>query len=533
MRNGRLFRSIRAAAAALVMATCGAALVADVAFAQSRSRDRDKDKPDPQRVFDPDRGEKLMEIQTILGEEQYTTALAELTKLVNDTKKITPYELGVILMIRGNVKYNLDDTDGAIADWRRALNEGLLNESERLNLQYNIGQMTLFQGKYREAIQILEQWIADGGQVTDKVYLNLVAAYAELGDYRGALRHALNAYNIANPREKKHYDMLNFLYAELDMPKERAAILQEMVALFPEDKKIWLSIASLYAQGGEEQKAFEINKIMYINGMLTEEKEIMRVVDYYSYLEVPYRGAKIMEREMNRGRVAKTRDNYEKLARFYRQAREFDLAVPPLNAAASMSGDGALFEVLGQAHYAEGEYDKAERALRSALQKGGLKEPGNAWVLIGNSLYDSGHPREAIEAFKRGTRFGYAEETAENWIAFIKGELTVQHRQEEFKKKVRREEIRLACERRASVVAQGFDVTEEEFKTETEEVAEPEVPEVLKGIDCSQILADPAVYPEELRPLPDPTFEDETEETTTAEAGATEPTETDETAPGR
>lgn len=526
------FSSFRSVMAALVLAGCTAAIVSEAAFAQrSDRRDRDKEANNKNRVFSADTGEKLLAVQELLVAEQMGSALTQLNTIVSNSKKLSPYELGVILLMRGNVKWQLDDSDGALSDWRRALTDGDLNDKERLSTQYNIGQITLVKGNYREAIQILEQWIADGGQVTDKVYLNLVAAYAELGDYRGALRHALSAYQIANPRERKHFDMLNFLYMELNMPRERAQILQEMVALFPEDEKIWLSIAALYAEGGEEQKAFEINKIMYINGMLTEEKEIMRVVDYYSFLEVPYRGARILEREMNRGRVAKTRDNYEKLARFYRQAQEFDLAVPPLNAAASMSNDGQLYEVLGQALYAEGEFDKAERSLRSALNKGGLKEPGNAWVLIGNSLYDSDRPREAIDAFRRGSRYGYSEETANNWIKFVEGELLIQHRQEEFKKKVRREEIRLACERRFGLIGSGGlqSLTTREADIVTE-VEEENVPEVLVGIDCDQILAKPAVYPEELRPLPDPTFEQEVEETVAAEG---ETTESDETSPGR
>ncbi len=504
-----VWRTTAEATRAVVMALAlmGAGLsVAVLAPAEAWAQNRDEEEEDDgDRVFSPDIGEIVQKALDAFNEERLDEAKTFLDRALAK-RGINPYELGVVYQIRGNVLYQQEDVPGAIRDWETAMRDGNLNTKERLDLMFNIGQLYLVQGNYPVAIDRLEGWIAAGGDATDKVHLNLVAAYAEQGDYLDSLRHALLAYDKANPRERKHYDMLNFLYTELDRPRDRARILREMVVLFPTDESIWLSIAALYAQNGETRKAFEINKIMYLNGMLDEEKEIMRIVDYYSFYEVPYNGARILEREMNRGRVARNFDNYEKLARLYRQAREFGRAVDPLREAARRSADGILFRQLGEAFYSEGQLEEAEEALRQALDQGGLEKPGDVWNLIGATLYERDDVlgryearEQALEAYSEAAEYADARATAEGWITFINKEVETFRAREEFAAQVQRDEIRVACERftRDTLIAGGFDDASD---TEGDTADRPLVPERVAddprfdGIDCWELVKNPERY---------------------------------------
>jgi tetratricopeptide (TPR) repeat protein len=422
--------------------------VAADASAQRSGNRNDDDEGSSNRAFSADIGEIVVAAneKLILEPPDYRGALVDLDRALN-SRGISPYELGVVLYMRGGVKYQLEDTPGALADWNRALNEGDLNPTEELSIMYNVGQLYLSEGNYREAVRRLEEWIRLGGVANDGVHLNLVAAYVELDDYRTALSHARQAYEKASPRAKRHYDTLDFLYGELDMPAERAAILSEAVAILPQERRYWLAIAQLHAAAGREQRSFEINKIMYLNGMLTTESEIMRVVDYYSYYEVPYRGARILEREMNAGRVERTQRNYEKLARLYRQSNEFDRAIPALEAAARMAPDGELFQTLGEAYYAEARLGEAVSALTQAINKGGLDKTGDVWVVIGNARYENGDREGAIEAFEQGERYPSARETARDWRQFVEGEIAAARNRAQFEVDVAKEELRVSCER--------------------------------------------------------------------------------------
>jgi tetratricopeptide (TPR) repeat protein/Zn-dependent protease with chaperone function len=173
------------------------------------------------RTFRPDVGEAVVGANRMLTVElkDFEGALAELNRAL--AMNPTPYELGVILYMRGGVKYQLDDVAGALADWERALAEGSLNPTERLSITYNIAQLHLSRDEFREAADAMEEWIRQGGAPNEGVRLNMVAAYVELGDLQSALRHAREAFALADPPERRHYNTLDFIYGELGMTDER------------------------------------------------------------------------------------------------------------------------------------------------------------------------------------------------------------------------------------------------------------------------------------------------------------------------
>lgn len=501
----------------------GFALVAVAPAEGQRNRrgddERSAEERAEDRVFSQRVGEVMLRAQEALTAEDFPTALRELNRAYELDP--SPYEAGVILQIRGQTKFFLDDVNGAISDWQIALRDGDLTEEESANLEFNIGQLYLAEGQYQSALNILIPWIDRYPErVTAQALLNIVAAYASLEppDYRAALPYGRRAYELANPRERVHYDTLNFLFAENGLTEERAALLQEMVQLFPTDKTIWNSIAALYAQGATEAEqrgddreferllgqAFEVRKIMYLNGMLTSESEIQFVVDYYSFFDVPIRGAEILAQEMARGRIEQTQRNFEKLARLYRQAREWDSAIDPQTRAAELSGDGILFRQLGEALYARsepGDLARAEEAFQRALQAGGLDDPGEVWVLIANTRYEREDRDGAVRAFREAlntARRASTRRSAQGWLDFIDGEIEAQRRREEFERKVRADEIRVACERRA----RGTQI----------------IDTALEGVDCDQVLRDAGVDLSELGIIAD----DEPEAEAPAEDAAAE-----------
>lgn len=179
------------------------------------------------RVFSPEVGELVVRAQEKLSASPPDNdgAREDLSRAL--AMPLTPYELGVVLYMRGGVKYRLGDVDGAIADWTRALAEGDLGPQEQLSVLYNVGQLHLSEGRYAQAVAIFEQWIAMGGEPNDGVYLNMTAAQLELGDLAGALKSALKAYELASPRQRRHYDMLDHLYGVLGMTEQQRALLSE------------------------------------------------------------------------------------------------------------------------------------------------------------------------------------------------------------------------------------------------------------------------------------------------------------------
>jgi tetratricopeptide (TPR) repeat protein len=151
-----------------------------------------------------------------------------------------------------------------------------------------------------------------------------------------------------------------------------------VVAHNPTERKYWDAIAGNYFASNEERRAFEVQKAMYLAGMLKTEDELMRIVNFYNRFNVPYQGAKILEKEMNAGRMCPaTSTTLSYLANLYQVAREHEKAIPVIQAAAEAGGGGAMYERLGRSYADLQEWENAEDALQKALSLGGVKDAGH------------------------------------------------------------------------------------------------------------------------------------------------------------
>ncbi len=418
-------------------------IVAAVAVPAEAQRKRDKEEKVEGRAMSSKVGEKLIQAQEFMQSEppQYAQVVAVLDSVLAD-EGLSPFEKAISHQLRGSARYNTNNTRGAIADWEAAIATGAFTPDEVASLTLNIGQLWIAENQYAKGATILESWLKAGGKGSEPIHMMIAVAWAQEEKFRRALPHAEAGFRMANPKMKKHFDLLNFIYNTLKMYGKQASLLEQQVSIWPDDKNAWNAIASLKQQANKSKEAFEINKIMYLNGLLTKESELVALSQYYSFYEVPYRGAKILEREMNAGRVAKNKKNLELLSNMWRQAREYDKAIPVLRQAADAASNGRLYEQLGEAYFAETKYREAEEAFRKALAKGGLKKPGNVYVLIANSLYERGKLRAALKEFEKGLNYSYSRKAASGWITFIKGSFEVERKKLAFQKAVKLDECK-------------------------------------------------------------------------------------------
>ena len=147
----------------------------------------------------------------------------------------------------------------------------------------------------------------------------------------------------------------------------------------------------------------------------------MRVVNFYNTFNAPYEAAKVLEKEMNAKRINETPEKLETLANLYQVAREYDKAIPVIQKFARATDSGKAYERLGRSLFELKEYDEAEEALRKALQRGGMKEPGFAWILIGQMNHEQNDRAAAREAFRKATKLKGGR-GGSGWLAFMDSE---------------------------------------------------------------------------------------------------------------
>jgi len=374
-----------------------------------------------ERIVSPAIGEQILHPQNCLDLSDYDCVVDTLTPLLN--QDLNDFERFLIYRLRGVAYFSQDRRVEAIEDFQSAINTGAASADERTALYLNIAQLYIVTNQYSHGIATFERAIRESADLTPDIAIMMAQAYAQAERYSEGIRYARLAFDTANPRERRHFDLLLHYFQQLDLQPEQLDLLHQMVERWPDDRNMWTSLVALLASTGDESGAFEANKLMYLNGMLTEEREIIRIAQFYSYFEYPYRGASILEREMNAGRVSQSAGNLEILANLWRQAREFETAIPVLLQTAETTQSGEDYLMLAEALYQVGRLEEAETAFEQALQRDGFSRAGDAWALLGTVRFEMNQRERALDAFDRCAELPESQRTCGGWARFIRAEL--------------------------------------------------------------------------------------------------------------
>ncbi|MEO1189099.1 MAG: hypothetical protein AAFW60_08495 [Pseudomonadota bacterium] len=366
---------------------------------------------------------------TSTNAENYLKAETEL--LVNDNPQaalvalqalrsqvLNCYEEGAALRLGAAIKIQTDDLDGAVADLLTAIDRGYIPEAELKTTYYNISQIYLSGDDKVKALEYFNLWMEKGGVPDRNQSWTLAVLYQQMDRFPESLNWAERVLEADGPgADRSVYDFLIFLYDKTGNFAKKAELLELLLARDPSDRRLWDAIAGDYFRGGEDRKAFEVQKAMYLGGLLQTEDELMRIVNFYNSFDVPYAAAKILEKEMNAGRISRSYQRLELLANLYQVAREFDRAIPVIEQAAQMAPDGKMYERLGRSYSELQQWEEAEEALINAIDKGGLANAGLAWVLVGQSRYERDDRAGARAAFRNANNRG-----GRGWLDFMTAE---------------------------------------------------------------------------------------------------------------
>ena len=398
---------------------------------------------------DEDGGDQTLSVPVarVLGEAyelsqveppQFQQAISSIDQLIAQRRdRMTPYELATAYEMRGSFKGGLTPPDyaGALRDFEAALAAGGMNEERQRQIRFIIAQLYYTQERYPEAARFLREYIdyatSIGKNVDANTYYLLAASYVAMQDFRNARRpmeQALQKHRASGDRpQESYYSLMNYVYSEIGAQSERGDLLVEMVNLWPGNGQYWAQLSASYSEAGREDDAAATLELAYKAGILEGEDRILSLVSYYSFLENPYRGALLMEREMAAGNVQRNKNNLERLAQMYTQAREQRRALVPLREAAAISPDGDLYYNLGLVLFGDEQWVPAEEAFLNALNRGGLdgRKTGNAWLLIGNARFfldseSASQQRRAIEALRRAQNYSSSRRDATDWITYIR-----------------------------------------------------------------------------------------------------------------
>ena len=136
-------------------------------------------------------------------------------------------EFATIYQMMGQYNYELDRSDESLTSFQNALRSGGLTPQEEGNLKLVVAQLMIGNGHFREGAERLEPLIVSGQASKPQYVEMLVSAWVQAEDYPRALPWAETWLEKAEPKTKRHYDLLTFLYNNLDLPDAVQKISKE------------------------------------------------------------------------------------------------------------------------------------------------------------------------------------------------------------------------------------------------------------------------------------------------------------------
>ena len=103
-------------------------------------------------------------------------------------------------------------------------------------------------------------------------------------------------------------------------------------------------------------------------------------------------------------------------------AQEDRKAIPPLKEAAALSGDGELYARLAQSYLNLSEYKACVDASDQGIKKGGLKNTGNAHLILGMCQFERNALKSAKASFRKALQYKKVAKNASSWISYVESE---------------------------------------------------------------------------------------------------------------
>jgi tetratricopeptide (TPR) repeat protein len=405
-----------------------------MALAQDEKK-KDKDRPmsgKKSQAMSAKVAEKINEANDLVNVEDYTGAMKILDQ-VKVMPKLSDYETAQLYSFYGYLYFNSEQYKKAIGAYEMVLKQPEINEGILQQTIRTLSQLAFVTEDYQAAINYANQYLEMVGPDSD-MYVVIGTAYYQIAaekqnptkaDFGKVIPPVEKAIALAEEAGKDLKEnwllLLRVAYWEQDNFKKVKEILEQLVVGWPK-KEYWTQLSAIYFELKDEPRQLAAYEAAYDQKLLVSSAELVQMAQLFMQADVPYKGARVLEKGFEAEIVERKVSNLRLFSQAWQMASEDRKAIPPLKEAAGMSDDGELFARLAQSHLNLSDYGECISASDKALAKGGLKNTGNAYLILGMCQFESDKLGSSKATFRKALKYEKSAKTAGSWIAFVESE---------------------------------------------------------------------------------------------------------------
>lgn len=361
----------------------------------------------------------LSKIHRLIDAQKNPQALAELQGLM-PTVAGNAYDAAVVQQTLGYVYNNLGQQKQAAEAFKQALRQNALPSDVVHQLHYNLVQVLIASTAYEEGLGYLDRWLSREPSPGVEGLKLAATVYYQAKQCKKAIPYLRQLLAQREKPEEQWQQVLLACYYESSQYLEAARLLEQIVGHDPHEKRYWRHLAAAYQQAGEDMRALAALTLAYEQGLL-DSQTTMELVQMYSYLQIPYKGAQLLAAEVEAGRIKETQASLQTLANSWILAHEKEKAARVLERMGRLGGSANAYFSLGQLLFEMEHWDQAVKALDSALSAGFTKV-GAARLLQGIAFYHAGERQKSIKTLELARQDEAHRGEAEWWIQRIRQE---------------------------------------------------------------------------------------------------------------
>lgn len=368
---------------------------------------------------------RLGNIHEMMGEERYQDALEDVEKLAR--VPLNDHEKALVEQTFGFLYVQMDRYQEALQRFEKSLSYNALPGAATQGMLYSLAGLYASEARHLEAIATMRRWFQYEADPKAEAYMVIASSFSELERYDDALPYVKKAISKADKPNEDWYMLELAIHIEKNRYADAAAVLRRMLLIWPQKPKYWELLASIYIEMGEDKNALNAMMIAYRNGMVTQSDKLLSLVQLNMLLEIPYTAGVILETEMSKGTVDKTRQNLDMLLVAWTDARAYDKAIGVIEQLAELTGDGDYHLRKARIYNEQGNWEGVTSSVAAALELG-VDEPALAHMLAGMAYIELENFAESERAFKAVQASGNAKQrdNAAEWLSFLNEKRTLQ-----------------------------------------------------------------------------------------------------------
>jgi tetratricopeptide (TPR) repeat protein len=342
-------------------------------------------------------------------------AQEEMQKILDTSSN--KYSQGLALQVIANIKFNGQNYKGAIEDYKRLLDLNSLPNDNHFDSMFNLVNAYVADEQYQPALDELKVFREQSKAETADSYALEGNIYYRLGKYPEAIVAIKKAQSLTDKPKDSWNTILMASYSASGQGGQAAGVVEQQLAKDPNNKKLIHDAVVVYVQSNQYDKALTLLNRQHSQGLLTEESDYKLATQLYDQSEKPLDGAKLLKEGFDKGIVKPSYEMYKLLGDSYALGQDDKSAIDAYAKASPLAKDGYVDYVRGSLLLNNDRPKEAVEALKQGIAKGGLKKPGEAYILLGDAYNQFDDHANAVAAWQKAKGYADSQKMAEQRLS--------------------------------------------------------------------------------------------------------------------